>query len=259
MSTVYGLMPQVCRPPIMKRRRACQACVVGVVIAVVATRLAHYAAVPELGAPASLGRAAWLRTAPAIAAAGSAALGWTSLEEPALALDDDAAMPREKMSRLPERLQKTRTKARNFTVTGSGLQYFDVDPGRGESKVVEVGDTAVMVWEGYTINYFGRPIETRKLSEVSGIQVDPLRFKVGDGTVIKGLDEGVRGMHEEGVRQLIIPVELGYDAAKKLRPRPSTFSGQRALDFVLDNQGGMMDKTLLINVQLKKVYKPGEI
>merc|ERR1712130_148099 len=101
---------------------------------------------------------------------------------------------------------------------------------------------------------FGRPIETRQLNEVSGVTVDPLRFKVGDGTVIKGLDEGVRGMHEEGVRQLIIPVELGYDAEKKLRPRPASVSGQRALDFVLDNQGGMMDKTLLINLKIKKIY-----
>jgi len=83
--------------------------------------------------------------------------------------------------------------------------------------------------------------------------VEPLRFKVGDGTVIPAIDEAVRTMHQEGLRQLIVPVELGYDAEKKLLPRPSTFSGQRALDFVMDNQG-LIDKTLLINVRLKKVY-----
>ncbi|CAK0795769.1 unnamed protein product [Prorocentrum cordatum] len=89
---------------------------------------------------------------------------------------------------------------------------------------------------------------------MSKVQVEPLRFKVGDGTVIPAIDEAVRGMREGGVRQLIVPVELGYDQEKKLQPRPSTFSGQRALDFVIDNKGGLIDKTLLINLDLKKVY-----
>eukprot|EP00414_Alexandrium_minutum_P008579 CAMPEP_0113832092 /NCGR_PEP_ID=MMETSP0328-20130328/7195_1 /TAXON_ID=39455 /ORGANISM="Alexandrium minutum" /LENGTH=64 /DNA_ID=CAMNT_0000800283 /DNA_START=1 /DNA_END=195 /DNA_ORIENTATION=+ /assembly_acc=CAM_ASM_000350 len=62
-------------------------------------------------------------------------------------------------------------------------------------------------------------------------------------------------MKEGGVRQMIVPVELGYDKAKTLLPRPSTFSGQRALDFVLDSNGGLMDKTLLINIALKRIYK----
>merc|ERR1712037_172961 len=123
----------------------------------------------------------------------------------------------------------------------------DVAPGRSGMPQASTGDTVVLSWEGYTINYFGRPFETRKLQEIGQVQVEPLRFKVGDGTVIPAIDEAVRGMSEGGVRQLIVPLELGYDDDKKLQPRPSTFSGQRALDFVLDNKGGLMDKTLLIN------------
>jgi len=34
--------------------------------------------------------------------------------------------------------------------------------------------------------------------------------------------------------------------------RPSTFSGQRALNFVLDNKN-LIDKTLLINIRLIRV------
>lgn len=34
--------------------------------------------------------------------------------------------------------------------------------------------------------------------------------------------------------------------------RPTTFSGMRALNFVLDNQN-MIDKTLLINIRLVRV------
>ena len=37
-----------------------------------------------------------------------------------------------------------------------------------------------------------------------------------------------------------------------LKFRPTTFSGQRALNFVLDNQN-LIDKTLLINIRLVKV------
>lgn len=150
---------------------------------------------------------------------------------------------------------KRRKRFPDFVLTESGLQYKDVDTGRAKGPEAREGDTVVLTWEGYTINYFGRPFETRTLQEQARVQVDPIRFKVGDGTVIQAIDEAVRGMHEEGVRQLIVPVELGYDEAKKLLPRPSTFSGQRALDFVLDNKGGLMDKTLLINIDLKRLYQ----
>ena len=97
-------------------------------------------------------------------------------------------------------------------------------------------------------------------------------------------------MAEGGVRQLVIPPDLGYPStdpshekvrAKRARracfavsfagpqraprrdmragpwqvgPRPSTFSGQRALDFVLGNRD-LIDKTLLINVKLVRVDK----
>ena len=40
-------------------------------------------------------------------------------------------------------------------------------------------------------------------------------------------------------------------------PKPSTFSGERALDFVLKNNG-LVDKTLLFNIELKRVDRPGQ-
>mmetsp|Transcript_59364 Transcript_59364/g.141532 ORF Transcript_59364/g.141532 Transcript_59364/m.141532 type:complete len:277 (-) Transcript_59364:92-922(-) len=169
--------------------------------------------------------------------------------------EEEQLMPFEKsMDSLPPELRKRRTRYPGFSLSSSGLQLKDVVDGRVDAKQPAPGDTVVLNWEGFTINYFGRPFETRTLNQVSKVEQDPMRFKVGDGTVIPAIDEAVRGMREGGVRQLIIPVELGYDEAKKLQPRPSTFSGQRALDFVLDNKGGMMDKTLLINISLKRVY-----
>ena len=47
--------------------------------------------------------------------------------------------------------------------------------------------------------------------------------------------------------QVVVPAELGYPANDpkhdRVGPKPTTFSGQRALDFVLTNQG-LVDKTV---------------
>lgn len=60
-----------------------------------------------------------------------------------------------------------------------------------------------------------------------------------------------------GIRRIIVPVELGYpeDNWRKLGPKPSTFAGDRALDFVLANRG-MIDKTLLFDLELVRVDAP---
>jgi len=64
-------------------------------------------------------------------------------------------------------------------------------------------------------------------------------------------------MKEGGVTQIIVPAELGYPAKGDsehdlVGPKPNTFSGLRALNFVLENQN-LIDKTLLINIRLVRV------
>ena len=74
------------------------------------------------------------------------------------------------------------------------------------------------------------------------------------------MEEAVLGMAEGGVRQIVVPPEIGYPDSdpshERVGPKPSTFSGQRALDFVLQNQQ-LIDKTLLFNVKLIRVDKGG--
>lgn len=58
-----------------------------------------------------------------------------------------------------------------------------------------------------------------------------------------------------GIRRLIVPpgpISYPDGALRSKGPRPSTFSGQRALDFVMENQG-MIDKTLLFDIELVRV------
>ena len=71
--------------------------------------------------------------------------------------------------------------------------------------------------------------------------------------MIGAFDEAVVGMKPGGVRRIIVsPGPLFYplkgDAFAK-GPKPSSFSGERALLFVLENQG-LVDKTLLFDLEL---------
>ena len=49
--------------------------------------------------------------------------------------------------------------------------------------------------------------------------------------------------------------QIGYpkDGFARVGPKPSTFSGERALDFVLSSKADLMDKTLMFDVKLVRV------
>ena len=65
---------------------------------------------------------------------------------------------------------------------------------------------------GYTIGYFGRPFEKKAGTRGGDFEGerDYSRFVVGKGEVVPALEEGVVGVKEGGVRQIIFPPELGY-------------------------------------------------
>ena len=154
---------------------------------------------------------------------------------------------------------KTEMSYDDFTRTSSGLYYKDAKGGDGKLTSAK-GDRVVIDWSGYTIGYFGRPFETRQLRSLDKLEDEFLRFELGKGTVIPALEEGLTGMSVGGVRQIVVPPQLGYPPSDpshdKVGPKPSTFSGQRALDFVLQNKE-LIDKTLLFNVKVIRVDKPG--
>lgn len=88
--------------------------------------------------------------------------------------------------------------------------------------------------------------------------VDYFRTVLGSKTVIPGLDAALRTMTLGGIRQVIVPYgPLSYppgDMSHDLvGPKPTTFSGMRALNFVLENP--RVDRTLLFNVKLIRVDK----
>ncbi|XP_047332166.1 peptidyl-prolyl cis-trans isomerase FKBP19, chloroplastic [Impatiens glandulifera] len=150
---------------------------------------------------------------------------------------------------------KSKMKYPDYTETESGLQYKDLRTGAGPAP--KIGETVVVDWDGYTIGYYGRIFEARnktKGGSFEGNDKDFYKFKVGSQQVIPAFEEAISGMTIGGVRRIIVPPELGYpdNDFNKLGPRPTTFSGQRALDFVLRNQG-LIDKTLLFDIELLKI------
>jgi peptidylprolyl isomerase len=87
-----------------------------------------------------------------------------------------------------------------MTTTPSGLQYQDEALGSGQEA--KAGDHVV-------VHYTGTLMDGRKFDS-SRDRGRPFEFALGEGTVIRGWDEGVAGMKPGGRRRLVIPPELGY-------------------------------------------------
>ena len=158
---------------------------------------------------------------------------------------------------------KPKTIFPDFESTKSGLQYKDYKPGSGAAA--RTGDRVSLEWTGVTVGYQGRYFQARNKPkggafEGDGFLDEPLAFTVGDGSIVPGVDEAVRGMAVGSVRRVLVPEELGYpaDGFKTVGPFPSTFSGQRALGFVLSSKQNMMDKTLMFDLKMVSIRPAGK-
>jgi FKBP-type peptidyl-prolyl cis-trans isomerase len=80
------------------------------------------------------------------------------------------------------------------------LKTEDITPGNGD--VAEVGKTV-------TVHYTGTLTDGTKFDSSLDRKM-PLSFKLGAGEVIKGWDEGVKGMKVGGKRKLTIPPSMAY-------------------------------------------------
>ena len=84
--------------------------------------------------------------------------------------------------------------------TSTGLQYVDECVGNG--PVPKAGDTVV-------VHYTGTLTDGQKFDS-SRDRNQPFTFKLGQGEVIRGWDEGFATMKLGTKRKLTIPPELGY-------------------------------------------------
>jgi FKBP-type peptidyl-prolyl cis-trans isomerase len=93
----------------------------------------------------------------------------------------------------------TKLAASKFKTLPGGLKYAILKPGKG--KVAGHGNVQVH-YTGWLQN--GKKFD----SSLDGGK--PFTFELGHGEVIKGWDQGVKGMKEGEKRQLVVPAALGY-------------------------------------------------
>ncbi len=92
------------------------------------------------------------------------------------------------------------TRPASVEKTKSGLEYWDISPGKGEAP--GFGSTVKVEYTGW--------LEDGTMFDSSLKGPRPFTFPLGVGRVIKGWDEGVATMKPGGKRQLIVPGDLAY-------------------------------------------------
>src|SRR4051794_5479616 len=81
-----------------------------------------------------------------------------------------------------------------------------------------------------TVQYVGNSWSTGKEFDASWNRGQPFSFPLGQGQVIQGWDEGVKGMKVGGRRELVIPPEQGYGPSGS----PPAIAPNETLVFVVD-------------------------
>jgi FKBP-type peptidyl-prolyl cis-trans isomerase len=100
-----------------------------------------------------------------------------------------------------------------------------------KTKDVVVGKGAVArSGDQVAIQYVGVLYRTGKQFDASWDRGQPFAFTLGGGQVIKGFDQGIKGMRVGGRRILVIPAKLAYGAAGA----PPTIPANAPLVFVVD-------------------------
>jgi len=86
------------------------------------------------------------------------------------------------------------------TATASGVQYWEIKPGTGAAA--ENGKTVTIHYTCF--------LEDGKKFDSSVDRGRPFSFHMGEGSVIKGWDDGIAGMKVGGKRQLKVPPAVAY-------------------------------------------------
>ena len=84
-----------------------------------------------------------------------------------------------------------------------------IDKKVGDGKEAKAGSTVKVDYTGWLYDP-AAPDEKGKKFDSSLDRGDPFGFVLGNGAVIRGWDEGVKGMKEDGQRTLIIPADMAY-------------------------------------------------
>ena len=131
---------------------------------------------------------------------GEEARNWNAIEAfiglKGARLKRDAALKAESEAKM-EKL------AAGFEKTESGLRYQFIQ--KGEGKQAEAGKTVSVHYEG--------SLENGKVFDSSYPRKKPIEFRLGQGQVIEGWDEGIALLRVGDKARFVIPSDLGYGPA----------------------------------------------
>jgi FKBP-type peptidyl-prolyl cis-trans isomerase FkpA len=96
--------------------------------------------------------------------------------------------------------------------TGTGLYIQDIVTGDG---------TEVRPGHRVQIYYIGWLADGTAI-DVTAPPEDPVEFRVGEGRLIQGLEQGVQGMRPGGQRRMVIPPALGYGSRQPAPVPPNS-------------------------------------
>ena len=103
---------------------------------------------------------------------------------------------------------------------------------------------------GRLLNLNGVVFYNTKTNNPDGFGAIPLTIELGKGNVLPGLEAGLVGMRKGGIRRIIVPQELAYNAFPDLEPKPMNANDQRALDSVVKNP--RRDGAILFDVSVDR-------
>ena len=95
------------------------------------------------------------------------------------------------------------------TKTESGLYYMVLDSGN-VSDTIGIGDEAIIYYATWVLENDSTQLIDQSSGYLEGHRLEPLRFIVGAGSVVAGLDEGITYLHPGGKGLFIINSELAY-------------------------------------------------
>ena len=131
---------------------------------------------------------------------GEEAKNWNAIEAfvglKGARLKRDAALKAESEAKM-EKL------AAGFEKTESGLRYQFIQ--KGEGKQAEAGKTVSVHYEG--------SLENGKVFDSSYPRKKPIEFRLGQGQVIEGWDEGIALLRVGDKARFVIPSDLGYGSS----------------------------------------------
>ena len=137
-----------------------------------------------------------------------------------------------------------------FQTLSSGVKVQQLRPGDGAS----VGRSSTIAVEatGRLLNLNGVQFySTKRLSGADALGGAEQILRLGTGSVVPGLEQGLQGAKKNEIRRIIVPSNLGYSETTDLEPVPPTIEDKRALDSVLRNP--RRDAALLFDVKILRV------